>query len=144
VLQGVVNSGVWADTAACFAPNHVLINDYLPGQGIMHHTDGPLYLGYVVILSLCSGALLSFRPKLDAENIGVKAANDVASVYLQPRSALIFSNEAYGSHMHGIENVADDCIHEGMALLNRQSAGIEDGIFTRRRRISLTIRRKLE
>ena len=24
-------------------PNHVLVNEYLPGQGIMPHTDGPLF-----------------------------------------------------------------------------------------------------
>ena len=33
-------------------PNHVLINEYLPGQGILPHTDGPLYVPIVVTISL--------------------------------------------------------------------------------------------
>lgn len=32
--------------------NHVLINEYRPGEGIMAHQDGPLYTSAVAILSL--------------------------------------------------------------------------------------------
>lgn len=32
--------------------NHVLVNEYQPGQGIMAHQDGPLYTPAVAILSL--------------------------------------------------------------------------------------------
>jgi alkylated DNA repair dioxygenase AlkB len=32
--------------------NHVLVNEYAPGQGILSHQDGPLYAPAVAILSM--------------------------------------------------------------------------------------------
>ncbi len=43
--------------------NHVLVNAYLPGEGIMPHEDGPLYHPAVCILSLGSPAILRFWRK---------------------------------------------------------------------------------
>lgn len=40
--------------------NHILVNSYLPGQGIHPHEDGPLYYPAVAILSLGSTATLRF------------------------------------------------------------------------------------
>eukprot|EP00897_Mesotaenium_endlicherianum_P009546 jgi/Mesen1/861/ME000114S10941 len=42
--------------------NHVLVNEYKPGQGIMPHQDGPLYHPVVAILSLGSSAVMHFTP----------------------------------------------------------------------------------
>ncbi|OUC48670.1 hypothetical protein D917_01111 [Trichinella nativa] len=39
-------------------PNHVLINEYLPGQGIMPHTDGPAYFPVVANITLGSHTVL--------------------------------------------------------------------------------------
>ncbi|KAE8663494.1 Oxidoreductase, putative isoform 2 [Hibiscus syriacus] len=44
------------------AINHVLINEYLPNQGIMPHQDGPAYYPVVAILSLGSPAVMDFTP----------------------------------------------------------------------------------
>ncbi|BGP19795.1 hypothetical protein JCM10213_003104 [Rhodosporidiobolus nylandii] len=44
-------------------PNHCLVNEYLPGQGIMPHTDGPSYLPCTTTLSLGSGTVLCLRSK---------------------------------------------------------------------------------
>lgn len=95
------------------APNHVLVNQYQPGEGIMHHTDGPLYHDCVVILSVGFPALMSFRPRLSPEQIGCASNKsnqsgatdtlDTVSVVLQPNSLLYFSNEAYSSYLHGID-----------------------------------------
>eukprot|EP00971_Amphidinium_carterae_P019421 382274-Amphidinium_carterae.1 len=41
-------------------PNHVLINHYRPGEGIMPHTDGPAYAPWAAILSLCSPVVFEF------------------------------------------------------------------------------------
>jgi alkylated DNA repair protein alkB family protein 6 len=41
--------------------NHLLINDYPSGVGIMPHTDGPAYRAKVVVLSIGSYALISFQ-----------------------------------------------------------------------------------
>lgn len=40
--------------------NHVLVNEYLPGQGIMPHQDGPAYFPVVAIISLGSPAVMRF------------------------------------------------------------------------------------
>lgn len=46
------------------AINHVLINEYLPDQGIMPHQDGPAYHPVVAILSLGSPVVMDFTPHL--------------------------------------------------------------------------------
>jgi alkylated DNA repair protein alkB family protein 6 len=45
-------------------PNHVLVNAYSPGQGILPHQDGPAYWPGVCILSLAAPAVIRFRRKL--------------------------------------------------------------------------------
>jgi hypothetical protein len=41
--------------------NHLLINYYPRGIGIMPHFDGPLYRGKVVVLSLGGPAIIGFN-----------------------------------------------------------------------------------
>ena len=41
--------------------NHILINDYPPGIGIMPHSDGPAYLPKVIVISLASYAIIRFQ-----------------------------------------------------------------------------------
>ncbi|ERE50002.1 putative alpha-ketoglutarate-dependent dioxygenase alkB [Cricetulus griseus] len=56
--------------------NHVLVNQYLPGEGIMPHEDGPLYYPTVSTISLGSHTVLDFyeprQPEDDApiEQVG--------------------------------------------------------------------------
>ncbi|GAQ90220.1 oxidoreductase [Klebsormidium nitens] len=62
-LEGVL-TGIAAKTDMFPSPlNHVLINEYLPGQGIMPHQDGPMYYPVVAILSLGSPAVMRFTPR---------------------------------------------------------------------------------
>ncbi|GAA5827765.1 hypothetical protein JCM11251_007664 [Rhodosporidiobolus azoricus] len=44
-------------------PNHCLVNEYLPSQGILPHTDGPAYLPCTTTLSLGSHTVLCLRSK---------------------------------------------------------------------------------
>lgn len=46
-------------------PNHVLINEYLPGQGIMRHLDGPLFTPIICTLSCGSHTVLNFHSPVD-------------------------------------------------------------------------------
>ena len=46
-------------------PNHVLLNNYHPGDGIMPHKDGPAYFPFVCILSLNSGIILNVWENVD-------------------------------------------------------------------------------
>ncbi|XVF40885.1 hypothetical protein PTKIN_Ptkin01aG0152700 [Pterospermum kingtungense] len=98
------------------AINHVLINEYLPSQGIMPHQDGPAYHPVVAILSLGSPVVMDFTPhsRLKScqstlrENVGGAVAieaNDGMvnhrpfSVLLMPRSLLIFKDDAYSGKL---------------------------------------------
>jgi hypothetical protein len=108
-------------------PNHVLINYYQPGEGIMHHTDGPLYHDRVVILSFGFPAIMSFHPRLSSAQIGassnvvnaekqsdrdeISSCGSNFSIMLRPNSMLYFSKDAYASYMHGID-IWDPCTLE--------------------------------
>ncbi|GAA5943058.1 uncharacterized protein JCM15063_006288 [Sporobolomyces koalae] len=93
-------------------PNHCLVNEYLPGQGILPHTDGPAYKPCTTTLSLSSHTILSLRPRpthLD-DTLNDDSANELGSneiqkidILLPPRSLLILSNELYADWVHGIQ-----------------------------------------
>ncbi|KAI3683440.1 hypothetical protein L1987_83943 [Smallanthus sonchifolius] len=101
------------------AINHVLINEYLPNQGIMPHQDGPAYFPVVAILSLGSPVVMDFTPHLSllgsTANIEDKDSIEGAdhgnlpnyppfSVALMPGSLLIFKDTAYSYYLHGIKD----------------------------------------
>ncbi|KAK1412011.1 hypothetical protein QVD17_32932 [Tagetes erecta] len=101
------------------AINHVLINEYLPNQGIMPHQDGPAYFPVVAILSLGSPVVMDFTPHFslsgDTSNIEDKDSIEGAdhenlpnypsfSVALMPGSLLIFKDTAYSDYLHGIND----------------------------------------
>ncbi|MED6203758.1 hypothetical protein PIB30_002527 [Stylosanthes scabra] len=121
------------------AINHVLINEYLPDQGIMPHQDGPAYFPVVAILSLGSPVVMDFTPharfKLDPQDINgkdsdggeAKRLDDYLpfSVLLMPRSLLIFKDKAYSDYLHGIKDCAVQCydgaVNEREALKYNES-----------------------
>ncbi|XP_021297411.1 alpha-ketoglutarate-dependent dioxygenase alkB homolog 6 isoform X2 [Herrania umbratica] len=134
------------------AINHVLINEYLPNQGIMPHQDGPAYYPVVAILSLGSPVVMDFtpHPRLQSckrtlkENVGDKISNRGAvaieandgsynhcpfSVLLIPRSLLIFKDDAYSDYLHGIEDCevhrCDQAVNEIEALSVSRSGQAE-------------------
>ena len=57
VCDALVRSGVFPPDAP---PNHVLLNEYQPEQGIDAHRDGPLYAPRVAIVSLGSACSFDF------------------------------------------------------------------------------------
>jgi alkylated DNA repair protein alkB family protein 6 len=85
--------------------NHVLINSYPPGQGIMAHQDGPLYFPVVCILSLGAPTVMSFTPhqSIMSDDTSLAAPPQTQRVTLPPRSLLIFARDAYERYLHGIE-----------------------------------------
>lgn len=54
--------GIW-DTSPHGAPNHVLINEYRPGEGIMAHEDGGAYYPTVATVSLGAPIVLDIYEK---------------------------------------------------------------------------------
>ncbi|MCL7042976.1 hypothetical protein MKW94_006553 [Papaver nudicaule] len=113
--------------------NHVLINEYLPDQGIMPHQDGPAYFPVVAIISLGSPAVMNFTPHsrlTESSNTGRYAVDDDtsskevgsknettvcspnhqrSSILLMPCSLLIFKDEAYSedTNVHQLDKVVN-------------------------------------
>jgi alkylated DNA repair protein alkB family protein 6 len=129
--------------------NHVLVNEYLPGQGISPHQDGPVYYPVVAILSLGSPTLMHFTPHVrllennqcgqvdsqktqDSSTQGTDGQQSKAtcSVALMPGSLLLFKDTAYTDHLHGIEEAYEDILDDKvvnkdayLAYLKRNTAG---------------------
>ncbi|BGP51474.1 hypothetical protein JCM10450v2_007416 [Rhodotorula kratochvilovae] len=92
-------------------PNHCLVNEYLPGQGIMPHTDGPAYHPLTSTLSLGSHTILCLRsppshltpdsPAFEVEKV---------DILLPPRSLVLLSGELYSTWLHGIQPLAGDSL----------------------------------
>ncbi|KAH1233888.1 Alpha-ketoglutarate-dependent dioxygenase alkB 6 [Glycine max] len=128
------------------ALNHVLINEYLPNQGIMPHQDGPAYFPVVAILSLGSPVVMDFTPHarfkqnfeedinkdLDGGTFEIGKdkwfdGHHQFSILLVPRSLLIFKDKAYSDYLHGIKDCAVHCyngaVNEDEALKHKESNG---------------------
>ncbi|KXT02864.1 hypothetical protein AC578_1815 [Pseudocercospora eumusae] len=119
--------------------NHCLINEYLPGQGIMPHEDGAAYYPAVATVSL-GGTLV-----LDVIEKGEKKRS--WRILQEPRSLLVTTGEAYTETLHGIAEVEEDreLGSETVAnwgLLGGEKSRIEEcgGVNVRTTRISLTFR----
>lgn len=131
------SSGAFAGTRH-ERPNHCLINEYLPGQGIMPHDDGPAYEPVTATISLGSHALLDIYEWIDDASLalagaakgtlshatgeasaapagaterrarGARAPDPTFSLLQEPRSLLITRGTAYHDWLHGIADRAQD------------------------------------
>jgi alkylated DNA repair dioxygenase AlkB len=106
------------DGVAEFSFDQMLVNEYLPGQGIALHRDYQPFDRTVVSLSLLSSCVMDFRHAKTGQR---------ESLLLEPRSLLILSDEARYEWEHGIARRKSDRWH-GLAL-------------PRARRLSVTFRR---
>lgn len=94
-------------------PDQVIINEYMPGQGIASHIDcTPCFAGVICSLSLASGCIM------DMTNDNIKK-----TMYLEPRSLLVLQDDARYQWKHGI------------------AARKSDNGVKRQRRVSLTFRK---
>ncbi|KAG7443220.1 uncharacterized protein BT62DRAFT_1034594 [Guyanagaster necrorhizus] len=95
-------------------PNHIILNEYLPGQGIMPHEDGPAYHPIVATISLGSHAVFHYyryTPEKNGMTNGRAIDNTPAlSVLLEPRSVIITTEALYKEYLHGIEDIETDTI----------------------------------
>ena len=125
--------------------NHVLINEYQPGQGIMAHTDGPAYSPVVATISSGGGQILNIRKKENKEIIysGIILVSyflSHLSVYLEPGALSILHGALY-NELHEIEeNLSDDISRASNS--RSLSTLLENGNFVipRQTRISFTFR----
>lgn len=118
-------------------PNHVLVNEYLPGQGIMPHQDGPLYHPIVATVSLGSHSILNFYSHMTNAPTNNDAIQPEFSVLLEPRSLFVQTDQLYKTYLHGIAEITEDNI-ETLTPINA-SPGVKT--LSRGIRVSLTYRR---
>jgi alkylated DNA repair protein alkB family protein 6 len=140
-------------------PNHVLINEYKPGEGIMPHEDGSAYAPVVATVSLGSTLCLELTAKSratntegdtnDNSNTFETPENDYkipTRILQEPRSLLITTGDAYGVLLHGIsdievdENLDASTVANWNLLADRQKFVQAGGRNERDTRISLTYR----
>ncbi|XP_066928543.1 alpha-ketoglutarate-dependent dioxygenase alkB homolog 6-like [Clytia hemisphaerica] len=122
-------------------PNHALVNEYLPGQGIMPHVDGPAFYPTISTINLGSHTLLDFYKPL-AENEGEDislSSRYVGSFLLEPRSLVCFKEDMYHHYLHGIEERTTDILSEKKILNKTDDMNLSE-TKTRKTRISVTIR----
>jgi alkylated DNA repair dioxygenase AlkB len=99
-------------------PDQLIINEYLPGQGILHHVDSVRNFGPTVIsVSLGSGCMMDFTQP---------GSEEMLSVYLEQRSAVVLQGESRYDWMH--------------AIAKRKSDVVNGSAIARERRVSLTFR----
>lgn len=119
--------------------NHVLVNEYKSGEGIMPHEDGPLYHPTVTTISLGSHTLLDFYNPIGSEEPQTEESRYLFSLLVRPRSLLILQEDMYKKLLHGIRGQEEDTLTE--KVVNLAEAGGEKGeTLTRGTRVSLTIR----
>uniref|UniRef100_A0A240PPM9 Fe2OG dioxygenase domain-containing protein n=1 Tax=Anopheles epiroticus TaxID=199890 RepID=A0A240PPM9_9DIPT len=124
--------------------NHVLVNEYLPGQGIMPHLDGPLFYPTITTISCGSHTVLEYYEQTEDEtgldSNGTLVRHHKTSILLEPRSLLIVKDDMYHKYLHAIAEAEQDVVDERLANLAVVS-GVQVGdVLNRQKRISLTIR----
>mmetsp|Transcript_3282 Transcript_3282/g.6156 ORF Transcript_3282/g.6156 Transcript_3282/m.6156 type:complete len:171 (+) Transcript_3282:1379-1891(+) len=106
-------------------PNHVLVNEYKQGEGILAHEDGPMYQPVVAIISLGTSAVIRFTRKSKEQckhTTDDNNSSEAVSLLLRPRSLLIFQDALYSDFFHSIEegdvHILDDTI------VNREASSL--------------------
>ncbi|KAL2822531.1 hypothetical protein BJX63DRAFT_427096 [Aspergillus granulosus] len=150
-------------------PNHVLVNEYTPGQGIMPHEDGAAYYPLVATVSLGGDIVLDLYEKRKDENTttnnnsaelaaaaapgmeveagGGDAGSDRLPKYRilqERRSLLVTRNSIYRDYLHGIAERDRDGGLGPDSICNwdllRDPGRFGNGVNVRETRISLTYR----
>lgn len=117
-------------------PNHVLVNRYMPGQGIDAHVDGPAYQPTAAIISLSAPIVMEFyeRRTTTPEN---PLAEPLGALLLRRRSLLVLSEDAYHNVYHAIAERTSDQLNTSVINLRPDECNT---IMQRQQRVSLTVR----
>ena len=122
-------------------PNHVLVNEYQTGEGIMPHEDGPAYHPITATVSLGGHTLLEIYKKNDQ---GEREAQPTWRILQEPRSLLVTTGEMYKETLHGISEIKVDENLDVEHIVNWDLLGditpYQIGTAERQTRVSLTYR----
>ena len=84
-------------------PDKIIINRYLPGEGMSEHIDKPnIFKNKIYSLSLGSGCTMIFENK---DN------NEIKNIYIPPKTLLIMEDDARYKYKHSIESIKYDIIN---------------------------------
>jgi alkylated DNA repair protein alkB family protein 6 len=120
-----------------------LINEYLPGQGIMPHEDGGAYYPVVATVSLGGTVVLDVTAKSSPAS---SLSPSSWRILQEPRSLLVTTQGAYTETLHGIAEVHEDVDLGPGTVANWELLGDAEAIRAaggnnqRTTRISLTYR----
>ncbi|KAI1346573.1 hypothetical protein F5Y01DRAFT_19240 [Xylaria sp. FL0043] len=122
-------------------PNHILVNEYPPGIGIMPHKDGAAYHPIVATVSLGGSVCLNIH---ETQDDGTLNKAPKWRVLQEPRSLLITTADLYTYYLHGIDDVTEDTELSEQSVANwsllRPSSTFPNGRNLRQTRTSLTYR----
>ncbi|TGJ81440.1 hypothetical protein E0Z10_g7315 [Xylaria hypoxylon] len=122
-------------------PNHVLVNEYPPGIGIMPHKDGAAYHPIVCTVSLGASICLNIH---EMKEDGTLNETPIRRILQEPRSLLITTADLYTDYLHGIDDVMEDIELSEQTIANwsllRSSSTFRNGQNPRQTRTSLTYR----
>lgn len=115
-------------------PNQILINEYEPGQGIMQHSDGPLFYPTIATISCGSHTILEFSENNESRK-------KVCDILLEPLSLIIIKDDLYSKFLHSIserkvDGLTEDCVNFPHFCGTRNIGDI----LERTTRVSVTIR----
>lgn len=131
------------------APNHVLVNEYCPGQGIMPHEDGAAYYPLVATVSLGAESVLDLYEKRgyedgEGDDGREEGRRPQYRILQERRSLLVTTGTLYTDFLHGIAGVTRDRGLSPESVCNwsllREKDRFACGWLDRQTRISLTYR----
>lgn len=142
-VNKINNLGVLGDKKA----NHVLVNEYLSGQGIMPHSDGPLFHPIISTISCGSHTILELQkmpPEGETEEKSSSSSNrefSSAQILVERRSLLMIKDDAYDKYLHSISERKEDLLVPSISNIEMcENVNEKNRILKRETRISLTIR----
>lgn len=140
VLPRLEKLGFFSD-APHKAPNHVLVNEYKPGEGIMPHEDGPAYFPITATVSLGGHTVLEIYKKTST---GDRESKPTWRILQESRSLLVTTGDMYKDTLHGIGEIEVDEMLDADSIANWSMLGDKDafasGAAERKTRVSLTFR----
>lgn len=113
--------------------NHVLLNEYKQGEGILSHFDGPLFFPTITTLSIGSHAVLEFNKPPTEDNFQQQTE---FKLLVEPRSLLILKDDLYSFYMHSISEICEDDLSDELISNCKNTKEV----LVRSTRYSLTIR----
>jgi alkylated DNA repair protein alkB family protein 6 len=147
VVDRISSLGIFQD--APHGINHCLINEYLPGQGIMPHEDGDAYFPVVATVSLGGSLVLDVTEKRKIDDGSAsegRAEPKRWRVLQEPRSLLLTIDSGYSDTLHGIaettedSNLGPETVANWSLLGDRETIEANGGRNARSDRVSLTYR----